>query len=203
MNFLFHAFPVSCMPSCVLSWICCFMHSRSHVCHHVSFQLGSVVCVPSLAWAGHIKLINRRARTRKCDKLCENAVEQVQNGKRRRKMRYLSWSTRVCLNNSATARPICPIPAAEMWHLLQPFAICLQLFFNFKVLHFFEDSGLLWVIRRALHNLSLFVWPFLRENLTFGAHYCPIFETYDVWYVNSHGGQFFESFVKSGRAKLA
>ena len=115
-----------------MSWISCFVHFLFHVCHHVSFQLGSVVCVPSLAWAGHIKLINRRARTRKCDKLCENAVEQVQNGKRRRKMRYLSWSTRVCLNNSATARPICPIPAAEMWHLLQPFAICLQLFFQLQ-----------------------------------------------------------------------
>ena len=65
-------------------------------------------------------------------------------------------------------------------------------FFSASKFCTFEDSGSLWVICRALRNLSLFVWPFLRENLTFGAHYCPIFETYDVWYVNSHG-QFFEA----------
>ena len=124
------------------------------------------------------------------------------NGKRR-KMRYLSLSTRVCLNNSATARPICRVPAGEMWHLVQRrLPICLKLFFasNFCT---FDHSSSPCEWSSELCTICLYLFSSHFSGKTW--HLEPITVRYlkrDIWYVNSHGhGQYpvfeFVAFVKS------
>ena len=79
-----------------------------------------------------------------------------------------------CLNNSATARllfvgalrPKCDTGSR----------CCCTLQFVSKYVFTLDDSSSLWVICGAFARFVFICFPFLRQNLTFGAHYCPIFE---------------------------